>query len=92
MASRRTPSRPPVRVLTTDGLQFLPDLSESEASAVGRHWNAVRRYLDYGLDDELADFVDVSVAGHELETRPDVIEWHAIRGDVRFESIYEEVI
>ncbi len=92
MASRGTPSRPPIRVLTTDGLQFLPDLSESEASAVGCHWNTVRRYLDYGLDDELAAFADVTVAGYALETRLDVLEWHAIRGDVRFESIYDEVI
>ena len=90
MPSRR-PNRPPLRVLTVNGLQFLPGLTTDEASVVGRHWNAVRRYLDYGVEDDLPAFAGVTVAGRELEARVDAIEWHAIRGDVRFESIYDEV-
>lgn len=85
-------SRPPLRVLTTGGLQFLTGLSNREATAVGRHWNAVRRYLDYGEDHDLAEFDGAEVAGYPLETRTDAIEWHALRGDVRFESIYDEVL
>jgi len=84
--------RPPIRVLTTQGQQFLPSLSDREATAVGRHWNAVRRYLEFGDDWDLAEFEGVMVGGYELETRANAIEWHAIRGDVRFESIYDEVI
>jgi hypothetical protein len=79
-----------MRVLTTDGLQFLSNLSDRDASQVGRHWNALRRYLDTGQDFDMPEFDAVDVAGYRLETRTDVIEWHAIRGDVRFEDIYEE--
>jgi hypothetical protein len=90
MASRS--SRPQVRVLTTHGVRFLPGLSGRDATAVGRHWNAVRRYLDYGEDHQLGEFEGVEVAGVELETRLGAIEYWAIRGEVRFEDIYDEVI
>ncbi len=84
------PRRTPLRVLTTAGLQFLPDLTDREATEVGRHWNALRRYLDFGDDAELAEFEQIEVGGYELETDVAAIEWHAVRGDVRFESIYHE--
>jgi hypothetical protein len=71
---------------------MLPGLSDSDASTVGQHWNAVRRYLEHGDETDLSHFAGVTVAGRLLETDADVIEWHAIRGDVRFESIYDEVI
>jgi hypothetical protein len=89
--ARRRRGRAPLRVLTTGGLQFLSGLGDREAAEVGRHWNAVRRYLDYGEDHQLGGFGGVTVAGFALETRTDLIERHAIRGDVRFESIYDEV-
>ena len=84
--------RADVRALTTRGVEMLPGLSDIDASTVGRHWNAVRRYLEYGYETDLSNFHGVSVAGRFLETDPDVIDWHALRGDVRFESIYDEVI
>jgi hypothetical protein len=87
MRSRRAP----LRVLTTAGVQVVSHLSDRDATVVGRHWNAVRRYLDVGEDNDLADFDGVDIAGHELETRLDAIEGHAIRGEIRFEDIYEEV-
>lgn len=92
--------RTAVRVLATDGLHFLANLSAADASAVGRHWNVIRHYLDTGHTYDLADFDRVEVAGTDeqgssrtvaLETDPDQIDMHAIRGDVRFESIYDEV-
>jgi hypothetical protein len=85
-------SRPAIRVLTTRGVEMLGGLSDPEASTVGRHWNAVRSYLEYGYETDLEDFHGVIVAGRVLETDPDVIDWHALRGDVRFESIYDEVV
>lgn len=85
-------SRRALRVLTTTGLQFLPGLTDRQARAVGRHWNALRRYLDFGDDTALAEFEQAEVGGYQLETDLDAIEGHAIRGDVRFESIYDEVI
>jgi hypothetical protein len=93
MAQQGSPqARPPIRVLTTGGITFLTGLTATEATTVGRHWNAVRIYLEYGDDRKLTQFINVRVAGHLLETDPLVIEWRAIRGDVRFESIYDEVV
>jgi len=80
-----------MRVLTTDGLQYPAGLSDREASAVGRHWNAIRRYLETGAVVELMGIEGTEVAGMVLETRLTQIERHAIRGDVEFESIYGEV-
>jgi hypothetical protein len=84
-------SRPDMRVLTTRGVEMLGGLSDSDATMVGRHRNAIRRYLEYGDETDLSTFHGVTVAGHALEADPFVIEWHAIRGDVRFEAIYDEV-
>ncbi len=84
-------NRAHLRVLTTGGIEFL-DLTHTEASIVGRHWNAIRHYLEAGDSSGLHQLRGVRVAGHELETRFDVIEWHAVRGDVTFESIYDEVV
>ncbi len=92
MASRSRSHRPPLRVLTTTGVQFLSDLTDREATVVGRHWNALRRYLDFGDEAGLAEFEQIEVGGYELETDLDAIEWQAVRGDVRFESIYDEVL
>ena len=80
-----------MRVLTTDGLRFLPDLSDREASAVGRHFNAIRRYLETGAVVELMELEGTEVAGNVLETSLTQIEHHAIRGNVEFESIYGDV-
>jgi hypothetical protein len=88
----KSQARPPIRVLTAGGVRFLTGLTAAEATTVGLHWNAVRSYLEYGDDRKLVQFINVRVGGHALETDPLVIEWHALRGDVRFESIYDEVI
>jgi hypothetical protein len=86
-------SRPrPIRVLTKHGVQFLTGLTPRQASAVGRHWNAVRRYLDSGNEHDLAEFDYVEIDGETLETGIDAIEYWAIRGEVQFEDIYDEVV
>ena len=82
--------RPPMRAITRQGLVLLPGLSDSDASLVGRHDNAVRRYLDTGDDSDLQEFDDVTVAGHELETSLDALDFYALINDIRFEDIYEE--
>jgi hypothetical protein len=71
---------------------MLPGLSDNDATIVGQHWNAVRRYLEDGHETHLSNFQGVTVAGRPLETDPDVIDWHALRSEVRFEAIYDEVI
>lgn len=83
--------RPTIRVLTPGGVQFVSGLSATQTSLVAQHWNAVRRYLETGDDEDLADLDGLAVGGHPLETRPDGIEAQAIRGEVDFESIYDEV-
>lgn len=82
----------PIRVMTTEGVQFLHGLSADQASLVGQHWNAVRKYLDFGDEGPLEQLDGATVAGFELETDLGAIEGHAVRGDVRFESIYDEVV
>lgn len=103
--SRYDDDRPAIRVLTRDGVQVVTGLSADDRADVARHWNAVRRYLETGDETGLSAFDDHLVGaielphqpnvvrgGHRLETDPSVIEWHAVRGDVRFESIYDEVV
>jgi len=87
-----SPSRGPVRVLTNGGLVHLRGLDDAEATEVGRHWNAVRRYLETGDDAALAEFEHAFIRGRELAASPRIVEWFAVRGEVAFESIYDEVI
>lgn len=96
------PHEAPIRVLTTSGLRFRYGLSEQDRSVVAQHWNAVRRYLEYGDDVQLSPFDRYLLNGNdhdsgeserlELETDLESIEYHAVRGEVRFESIYDEVV
>jgi hypothetical protein len=82
----------PVRVLTTSGVEFLQGLTPEEASTVGGHWNAIRRYLDYGDASALPPFEGARVGGRLLETDLAIVELRAILGDVTFESIYEDLV
>ncbi len=52
----------------------------------------MRAYLDFGDEGPLDQLEASTVAGFDLETDLGAIEWHAIRGDVSFESIYDEVV
>jgi hypothetical protein len=86
-----------VRVFTADGVQFVDGLDPWERSAVARHWNAVRDFLENGdtrtlrrLEAELITSPNgVLVGDAELGFDLDLIEREAFRGDVQFESIYE---
>jgi hypothetical protein len=91
MTTQKQPaSGRPMRAITRSGLMTVGGLSPSEASAVGRHDNAVRRYLDTGSADDLEEFEGVVIQGHELETSPDALDWYALTNDIRFEDIYAE--
>lgn len=78
-----------IRVLTLHGVEFL-DVTSDEASLVAHHWNAVRNHLDYGRDT-LRDYDGKSVANRALQTDPIRFEAWAIAGEIRFESIYEDM-
>jgi hypothetical protein len=92
--------RDAIRMLSTSGVVFLAAVTNTDAGIIGRHWNAVRRYLETGDSDDLEPFEQVRVTGRDdsgqarrvvLETDLDEIDRYAIRGDIRFESIYDEV-
>lgn len=87
-----------IRVFTRTGVVFAADLRPAQKSVIAHHWNAIRRYLEYGDDTALVDLErdlgpeEVRLGRHVLSFDLDEIEYHAFRGDVRFESIYDEVV
>lgn len=96
---KSTSTRRAVRVLSRSGIVFAPGLQPAALTLIAHHWNAVRRYLEYGDDSALVDVErtiedcgDVTVGDHVLLFDLDLIEYYAMRGDVRFESIYDEVV
>ena len=80
---------PLMRVLTRDGVLDTDVASGSaEESTIGSYWNAVQGFLATGVESKLNAFVDVSVAGHRLETDPSWIEYWEESGDLDFEDVY----
>ena len=61
---------------------------DQEASINGQYFNAVRRALETGDESELDPFENQVVGGYVLETRLDVIEELAARGELSFREIY----
>lgn len=86
-----------MRVLTTRGVAFVDLPDPWDRSTVGRHWNAVRDFLEHGddrslraLEAELLRSADGVVVGDvELSFDLDLIEREAFRGEARFEDLYE---
>ncbi len=79
----------PERVLTTEGPKNLTLRGSRVSSIVGRHWNAVQRFLATGDTHVLQAFQGKHVAGYELEANPDVIEREGRRGELEFEDLYQ---
>ena len=63
-----------MNVITTEGVQEVSVRSSRQASVVGEHANAVKKFLLSGDDEPLHKFRGVKVAGRELETRPEILE------------------
>ena len=84
--------RPAMRAVTRGGTVLLPDLTDAEATLVARHDNAVRKYLYTGDHTDLEEFDGMTVAGHQLETDLDELDRYALRGEIRFEDIYDQEI
>jgi hypothetical protein len=59
-----------------------------DASLLGRHWNAIKRFLG-GDAEALQPFAGKTVVGFPLETDPDTIESLATAGDIDDEGPYE---
>lgn len=81
---------PQMNVLTTMGVEVLFEVHRKDMSAVGKHWNAVQRFLATGETDQLRRFRGVKVGGRTLMTDPDEIEDWAAAGGLDFEDIYED--
>jgi hypothetical protein len=69
---------------------WLRDLDDHDASLVGQHQNAVKRFLRYDDPSDLDRFRDVVVAGHRLETRLRQLEALGLTDELSYESIYED--
>lgn len=74
-----------MNVVTTEGVQELPLRSSRQASLVGEHANAVKKFLLTSDDEPLRKFAGVKVAGFELETRPEVLEELQRTGELEYE-------
>lgn len=61
------------------------------ATRLSNYWLAVEHYRDTGDDGPLRDFDGVRIAGVELETDTDVIDYLTVIGVLSFETIYQDV-
>ncbi len=84
-------NRKAIRVMSTEGPVLVAGLTADEASWVSRHHHAIKQYTRRYDPRGLAAFEGVELAGHELETRLDVLDWWAMTGELDYESIYEQV-
>jgi predicted transcriptional regulator len=78
-----------MNVGTTEGVVEVPLRSSRQASLVGEHANAVKKFLLSGDDEPLRKFAGVKVAGRELEVRPEVLEELQRTGELEYEP-YEK--
>jgi hypothetical protein len=83
-------SRRAMRAITADGPMWLRNLDDHDASLVGQHQNAVKRFLRYDDPSALTPFHNVDVAGHRLETGLRQLEALGLTDELSYESIYED--
>src|SRR5512144_2691788 len=75
-------ARPPIRVISTQGVVTVDGLNSWERSLIGRHWNAAGRYLDTGNIFDLFRFHGITLGGYELETRPSALDYYGMVGEL----------
>lgn len=79
-------------LIITDGHAVSVEVRGSrQAALVSAHLQAVSRFLETGEVRHLSAFEGKKVAGHLLETDPDVLESTALSGGLQFEDIYSLV-
>ena len=78
-----------MNAVTTEGVVEVPLSSSRQASLVGEHANAIKKFLLTGDDAPLRKFAGVKVGGRELETRPEVLEDLERSGELEYEP-YEK--
>ena len=82
--------------MVTRGQQEDGTVSPAAASDIGRHWNAVNRFLDTNNPSFLQSFDgmgmrDVGGKFHPYETRPNVLRKLDAIGELSFIDIYADV-
>jgi hypothetical protein len=81
---------PVMRIISTHGVIAAEVDQPQDRTILGRHANAVGRFLATGDTDGLIEFVDTVVADHRPETDPDELEAWAAQGELEWEDIYNE--
>ncbi|MGP0108437.1 MAG: hypothetical protein ACLPR9_06180 [Acidimicrobiales bacterium] len=83
----------PMRAIDAVTQRVVPvDLRGSRAATrLSNYWLAVEHYLFTGDDEPLRAFDGVRIAGVDLETNTDVIDYLAVIGVLSFETIYQDV-
>jgi hypothetical protein len=82
-----------MQVLTSQGVRTVTVRGSKQRSTVGRHHNAVRRFLAEGeaAEPELLVFYGLVIGEHELLADPEVISEMADRGELDEIDIYQLV-
>jgi hypothetical protein len=75
--------------ITPDGPALVEVRGSRAASLIGKHANAVRKFVETGDARDLHKFRGKTVGGRSLATDPEVLRRLARRGEVEFEDIYE---
>jgi hypothetical protein len=75
--------------LTNQGMVWIDVPDPIDRSLLGGYWNAVHRFRDTGDDRDLGRFAGLVIAGYELQTDLDEIEFWAYQGQLDFVDIYE---
>jgi hypothetical protein len=76
-------------VVTPNGPTLVEIRGSRTASMVGKHANAVRKFVETGDSSDLKAFRDKRVGGQPLATDPEKLRQLARRGEVDFEDIYD---
>ncbi len=78
-----------MNAVTTEGVVEVSLRSSRQATLVGEHANAIKKFLLTGDAEPLRKFAGVKVGGRELETRPEVLEDLERSGELEYEP-YEK--
>lgn len=76
-------------VITLEGPKLVEVRGSRVASLVGKHANAVRKFVETGDARDLRQFRGKSVGGQRLAADPKALRQLAQRGEVEFEDIYD---
>lgn len=84
-----------MRFLTKEGVVLLEVRDSRSASLIAHYWNAVHEYLTTGSTSQLSQFQNKYVTSRRIQYRfitdPEVLSQLWDYGELRFETIYQEI-